>query len=325
MVGKGKEVQHIERLKQHKRTLTTPLIFAGLFFFNCLLTKNFAGWYTVRSILTQSTSLVLIAIGTTFVIAAGGIDISLGSGFAWNAILFALVLQQTGSLAAALLAVLVSAVAIGLINGINVARFRVQPMIATMAMMYILRAFSKVLTNGANVRIRSPLLKEFCYMKFFGGVIPIQLFIVLIPLAAALILVKKTFFGIYIEACGDNLEAARISGIRVVLCTVSAYIICNVLTALAGVFDAGSVSSADPMAMGILMEMDAIAATVIGGTSITGGRPNFIGTIFGVFILRMITIMINMNNIPEQWSYIVTAATIIAAVVFQNIKKLKEA
>ena len=99
----------------------------------------------------------------------------------------------------------------------------------------------------------------------------------------------------------------------------------NLLTAMAGIFDAGSVSSADPMALGILMEMDAIAATVIGGTSITGGRPNFVGTVFGVFILQIITIMINMNNISEQWSYIITAAIIIAAVVFQNLKKMKEA
>ena len=137
--------------------------------------------------------------------------------------------------------------------------------------------------------------------------------------------VRKTPFGIYIEACGDNLDAAKKSGIRVVFYTVTAYVICNLLTAMAGIFDAGSVSSADPMALGILMEMDAIAATVIGGTSITGGRPNFVGTVFGVFILQIITIMINMNNISEQWSYIITAAIIIAAVVFQNLKKMKEA
>ena len=149
--------------------------------------------------------------------------------------------------------------------------------------------------------------------------------LLLIPLAAAVLVVRKTPFGIYIEACGDNLDAAKKSGIRVVFYTVTAYVICNLLTAMAGIFDAGSVSSADPMALGILMEMDAIAATVIGGTSITGGRPNFVGTVFGVFILQIITIMINMNNISEQWSYIITAAIIIAAVVFQNLKKMKEA
>ena len=232
--------------------------------------------------------------------------------------LFSLVLRSTESLAVSFIVVLFSAFVIGMINGVNVARFRIQPMIATMAMMYILRALAKVLTNGATVRIRSPWLKEVCYMKFFGGVVPI-------PLAAAVLVVRKTPFGIYIEACGDNLDAAKKSGIRVVFYTVTAYVICNLLTAMAGIFDAGSVSSADPMALGILMEMDAIAATVIGGTSITGGRPNFVGTVFGVFILQIITIMINMNNISEQWSYIITAAIIIAAVVFQNLKKMKEA
>ncbi|MFR3753279.1 MAG: ABC transporter permease [Enterocloster sp.] len=136
---------------------------------------------------------------------------------------------------------------------------------------------------------------------------------------------ENSFWYLQVEACGDNLDAAKKSGIRVVFYTVTAYVICNLLTAMAGIFDAGSVSSADPMALGILMEMDAIAATVIGGTSITGGRPNFVGTVFGVFILQIITIMINMNNISEQWSYIITAAIIIAAVVFQNLKKMKEA
>ena len=315
----------MNRLKQYKNTLSTPLVFVFLFLLNCFFTRNFASWYTVRSILTQSTSLVLVAIGTTFVIAVGGIDISLGSGFAWNAVLFSLVLRSTESLAVSFIVVLFSAFVIGMINGVNVARFRIQPMIATMAMMYILRALAKVLTNGATVRIRSPWLKEVCYMKFFGGVVPIQLFLVLIPLAAAVLVVRKTPFGIYIEACGDNLDAAKKSGIRVVFYTVTAYVICNLLTAMAGIFDAGSVSSADPMALGILMEMDAIAATVIGGTSITGGRPNFVGTVFGVFILQIITIMINMNNISEQWSYIITAAIIIAAVVFQNLKKMKGA
>lgn len=314
----------MDKWKAYRNTVSTPLIFFCLFAGNCLFTRNFASWYTVRSIVTQSTSLVLTAIGTTFVIAAGGIDISLGSGFAWNAVLFALVLQNTDSLVFAVLAACISATAIGFINGMNVARFRIQPMIATMAMMYILRAFAKVLTNGATVRIRSPWLREFCYMKFFGDTIPIQVFLIAIPFISAVFLAKKTPFGIYIEACGDNLDASRKAGIRVVFCTVLAYVICNLLTSLAGIFDAGSVSSADPMAMGILLEMDAIAATVIGGTSISGGKPNFIGTVFGVFILQIITIMINMNNISEQWSYIVTAAIIIVAVVFQNLRKRKE-
>ena len=96
----------MNRLKQYKNTLSTPLVFVFLFLLNCFFTRNFASWYTVRSILTQSTSLVLVAIGTTFVIAVGGIDISLGSGFAWNAVLFSLVLRSTESLAVSFIVVL---------------------------------------------------------------------------------------------------------------------------------------------------------------------------------------------------------------------------
>lgn len=125
----------------------TPMLFAALFAINCFITPNFANWYTVRSIITQSTSLMLIAIGATFVISAGYIDISLGSGMAWNSVLFALVLKSTGSVWIAFTVMLLSATVIGLINGINTSYFKIQPMIATMSMMYILRAFSKVLTN----------------------------------------------------------------------------------------------------------------------------------------------------------------------------------
>ena len=105
----------MNRLKQYKNTLSTPLVFVFLFLLNCFFTRNFASWYTVRSILTQSTSLVLVAIGTTFVIAVGGIDISLGSGFAWNAVLFSLVLRSTESLAVSFIVVLFSAFVIGMI------------------------------------------------------------------------------------------------------------------------------------------------------------------------------------------------------------------
>ncbi|MGN0322744.1 MAG: ABC transporter permease [Oliverpabstia sp.] len=301
----------------------TPFIFLVLFLINCMVTKNFASWNTVKSIITQSTSLVLISIGMTLVISSGYIDISLGSGMAWNSVMFALILEETGSLLVSLLAVVLCATLVGVINGISVAKFRIQPMIATMSMMYILRAFAKVLTNGAVVRIRNRWLHDVCYVRFFGNTIPIQFFLILVPLLIGILVARKTRFGIHLEAIGNNPQAAKISGIPVVRYVVLAYIACNILAAIGGIWDSSSASSADPMALGILYEMDAIAAVVIGGTPITGGKANLIGTVFGVFILQIINMMINMNNISAQWSYVVTAVVIIVAVAIQNIKKMR--
>ena len=301
----------------------TPMLFAALFAINCFITPNFANWYTVRSIITQSTSLMLIAIGATFVISAGYIDISLGSGMAWNSVLFALVLKSTGSVWIAFTVMLLSATVIGLINGINTSYFKIQPMIATMSMMYILRAFSKVLTNGAVVRIRVSWLRDMCYIRFFNGAVPIQALIIAVPLAIGLFLARKTMFGICLESIGDNRQAAYLTGIKVVKNVVAAYILCNILSAIGGVWDSSSVSSADPMSLGILYEMDAIAALVIGGTPISGGRANLVGTVFGVFILKIIDFMISMTNVPEQWSYVVSAAVIVTVVTIQNVKRMR--
>lgn len=301
-------------------TWMAPVAFLIVFIFNCFFTPSFASWFTIRNIFTQSTSTVLIAIGMTMVISAGAIDISVGSGYCWNAMLFAVVLEATDSLFLAFTVAIVSAILIGLINGLNVSKFKIQPMIATMTIMYILRSLAKVLTGGRIVRIRNDFLEDFVFFKFFD-VVPIHFAIILIPILIGLFLVKKTPFGIYIEACGDNALAARAAGIKVVKNLSLAYIICNVLAAFGGIFDSAAVSSADPMALGLGYEMDAIAATVIGGTPISGGRANIIGTVFGVFILRVIIIMINMNNIPEQWSYVVSAFVIIVAVVVQNLRK----
>lgn len=302
-------------------TWMAPIAFLLIVLVNCMFTPNFATWFTIRNIFSQSASTALIAIGMTLVIASGGIDISVGSGYCWNAVIFGMAYLSTGSLLLSLLAAMASAVLIGALNGMLVAKFRIQPMIATMTMMYILRSLSKVLTNGRVIRIRSEFLSDFVYLKFFNGIVPVQFILILIPVLLAVFLVKKTPFGLYIEACGDNMLAAKTAGVKVLKNTLAAYVICNVLAAMGGIFDAAMVSSVDSMAMGIGYEMDAIAATVIGGTPISGGKPNIVGSVFGVFILRVIIIMINMNNIPEQWSYVVSALVIIVAVFVQNLRQ----
>lgn len=298
-------------------------VFLLLFVYNSITTPNFFHGTTLINLVNQSTSLILVALGATLVIAAGCIDISLGSGFGWNAVIFGLALQLSGSLLIAFLAAIVSATIIGVINGTLVARFGIQAMIATMAMMYILRSLTRAITGCNIIRFGRTLFNDLLLNHIFG-IIPFQFIMIVVATVFILVLVKKSKYGIYFEACGDNYLAAKTAGIRTVFYVILAYVLCNILTAFAGILDASVVNSADPMLLGLYFEFRAIAATVIGGTPITGGKPNVIGTVFGVFILKIVNMMIQMNNISAYWSYVITALIIIGAIIIQNVKKIRE-
>ncbi len=316
------KVENKKKIVQFSINNMALLFFLVLFLYNSIATPNFFSVVTVRNLINQSTALILVALGATLIISAGCIDISLGSGFCWGAVVFGLTVQSTGSIILALLISIVSAIVVGLINGYLVGRFSIQPMIVTMAMMYILRSISKAVTECAVVRFGTSEIKSFVTLKLFG-VVPIQLFIAIIATVLVFIIVKKSKLGIYLEACGNNLNAAKTVGIKTVLCIVAAYIIGNILACLGGIYDASVVSSVDPTKLGLEFEFRAIAAVVIGGTPIDGGRPNVIGTVFGVFILKLISMMIQMNNISSEWSYVVTAVIIIFAILVQNFSKIR--
>ena len=299
-------------------TMVAPAVFLLLFFFNCVFTKNFASINTIWNLVMQTTAVLLISLGMTMVISGGGIDISIGSIMAITAMTFAKTINATDSVALALLLSFAVGVVCGLINGVVVARFHIQPMIATMAMMYILRSLSKVWSNGGTVSFNSSLSKWVYYR--IGGVLPIQVFIILAAGILFFILAYYTRFGVYVEACGNNLSAARSAGVRVIFYSIMTYVLCGVMAASAGILESLMVSSADPINLGEAYEMDAIAATVVGGTPIAGGKPNIVGTIFGAFTLQMITQMINMNNVQFEYTYVVKSVVIILAVLAHSIK-----
>ena len=234
-------------------------IFLLLFIYNSITTPNFFNVTTLINLVNQSTSLILVALGSTLVIAAGCIDISLGSGFAWNAVIFGLMIQQTSNFAVSLLVTVISAAIIGIINGTLVARFGIQAMIATMSTMYIFRSLTKAITGCSIVRFRNQWLNDLLMSRLFG-VIPVQFIMIVVATIFLLILVKRSKYGIYFEACGDNYLAAKTAGIRTVLYSVLAYVICNILTAFGGILDASVVNSADPMLLGQSFEFRAIAA-----------------------------------------------------------------
>lgn len=296
------------------------LVFFLLFVGNCIFTRNFWSINTVQNILSQCTTTVLLGVGMTIVIATGGINISVGSVMAMSAMIIAK-LTAEGYFIQGILLGMAAAILWGLVTGYVIIKFNVQPMIASLAMMFVLRGIAKLLNDGKNMNPRHKALNNFLY-EVYGG-LPVRTIIWLVIVIVIAIIVYKTRFGVCIESYGDNSRATKIAGINTVAVITACYVICNALACVAGFIEMGYSSIVDPGNMGLSKEMDAIAATVLGGTSIDGGKPHIWGTVFGAMVLQLITIMVNMNNVPASYAKIIKAVIIILAVYLQGLKKEK--
>ncbi|WP_320123000.1 ABC transporter permease [uncultured Sphaerochaeta sp.] len=281
-----------------------------LIVFNCLFTKNFVSMTTFFNLMMQTTKIVLLGMGMTLVIATGGIDISVGSAMSLAAVISALTLV-TGNYIGLILALVVM-VLIGMFSGVLVAKFKILPMVVTLAMFYILRGAAKGISGRGTITYALPNLTAF-FTEPIGGVLPIHFFIMLLAIAVMYFVVNKTKFGMEVELLGNNPNAAMICGIHTTRIIIMCYAISMFFAWGAGLLDMFVVSSADPSKIGLDIEIDAIAATLIGGTPITGGYPNVIGTVCGAFILQIITMMCNMLNIPFSIALMIKAALIIGA------------
>jgi ribose/xylose/arabinose/galactoside ABC-type transport system permease subunit len=286
--------------------------------FNCLFTQNFVAWETFSNIFTQATKVALVGLGMTVVIATGGIDISVGSAMGLAATIAAISLVS-GSFAGVLLSLAV-VLTFGLLAGILTSRFSILPLVSTLALMYVMRGLARGISGHGTVTYNDPALTNFFITPVVGH-LPVQFFILLIAIVVMYLVVNRTKFGFDVEAYGNNPVAARISGINTRRVIMICYIVSALFAWISGILVMVMVSSTDPARVGADMELDAIAATVIGGTPITGGYPNIIGTVCGAFLLQLIIMMANMNNIPYAYSLMIKAGIILVALVFHNLWK----
>lgn len=287
---------------------------------NSLFTPNFFHINTLWNILLQSFSTIMIAMGMTLVIATGGIDISVGSTMALSSIIFAkmFVVFETNfylALAAALLAACV----FGLFNGILIGVFEFQPIVATLILMISGRGIAQQFNNGVVISFYG---NKFAGLSTYriGGVLPIQVVIIVIALMAMLVIVKKTTFGRYVQAIGDNKKASNLMGVNTTMVIIGAYMLCAFLAGFAASLETLRICSADPNNIGNSIELDCIAAVAIGGTSMSGGKAVVSGTLIGALVMQIITTMMNMNNIFYAYALVVKAAVIIAALYLQKEK-----
>jgi ribose/xylose/arabinose/galactoside ABC-type transport system permease subunit len=284
---------------------------------NALFTPNFADVNNLRNILLQVAPTVLVAVGMTLVIATGGIDLSVGSVMAIAAALAATNLER-GLLPAVALGLL-AALAVGLFNGALISGFRIQPIIVTLAMLITGRGVAQVISRGGQII----LIDNQTFMslgKGFLGPIPLSVVVMILVVAAAIFLMRMTSFGRYVAAVGGNEAAARLAGVKVHRTKIMVYALSGLLAGMAGLIEAAKAEASDATKVGLYIELDAIAAVVVGGTPLTGGRATVVGTLIGALIMQVITTSFNMLGIGFAWSLVLKAAIILVAVYIQRPK-----
>lgn len=283
-----------------------------------LTTQGFFSLQNITIILRQVSINGILAIGVTFVIITGGIDLSLGSVVAFTGVMAALFAHPGEYPMVVPLAVAILAgAAIGGLNGLAITRGKVAPFIVTLGMMTIARGLALVASEGRPV---TGLSDGF---NFIGGGdvvgVPVPILIFAGVILAASFLLNKTRIGRYMYAVGGNERAAYASGVRVNTVKLIAYTICSGLAAVAGIVLASRITTGQPNA-GIAYELDAIAAVVIGGTSLAGGVGSIGGTVLGVLLIGVINNGLDLLNISSYYQQIIKGVIIIAAALIDRKK-----
>ncbi|RCW52248.1 ribose ABC transporter membrane protein [Halanaerobium sp. ST460_2HS_T2] len=264
------------------------------------------------NVVRQVSIIAVISFGMTMVILTGGIDLSVGSMLAFSGAVAAGMMVNSGlNVFLAILIGLAAGTALGLFNGIAVAKAKLPAFIVTLAMMTVARGFTLIYTNGRPI---SGFDETF---RFFGagylGRIPIPVVIMFILLIVIYILLKKTPFGRYIYAIGGNETATKLSGINTDKIKIAVYALNGFLAAVSGIILTSRLNSAQPMA-GEGYELDAIAAVVLGGTSLSGGSGGVIGTIIGALIIAVLNNGLNLLNVSSFYQLVAKGAVILLAV-----------
>jgi ribose transport system permease protein len=280
-----------------------------------VLSPYFLRSNNLLNILDQSVVVGIVAIGMTFVILTGGIDLSVGSVLGVTAILFGLAIPHVGLVPAVLLGVLAGG-GIGAFSGFLIARFGLAAFVVTLGVMAIGRSLAYIFSGATAISNIPPVLGEVVYLSVFG--LSLNVAVLLALYVMAWLYLTYTKGGRTIYAIGSNKEAARTAGLNVLGYSILPYVVSGALSAVAGVLLSAQILSIDPLA-GTALELDAIAAVVIGGVSLSGGRGSIIGTLIGVSIMVMIRNGLNLLGVSPFWQGSAIGSIIIAAVLAERL------
>ena len=287
-----------------------------------LLSPYFFTPENILNVSLQVSIIAIIAAGMTFVILTAGIDLSVGSVVALAGIAATSVLQLDTPFGvsfplAVIAALLVGAVS-GFVAGVCITRFNVTPFIVTLALMTVWRGVAFVYTEGRPVWELPPQFSIVGSGRILA--LPIPTIVMLFIYAISHVVLTRTRFGRYVYAVGGNLEAARLAGIRTAKILVEVYVLCGMLAALSGILLSSRMNSGQPNA-GLMYELDAIAAVVVGGTSLSGGKGSIIGTFIGAMLIAVLRNGLNLLNVGSYVQQVVIGVVILLAVLVDQIRK----
>ena len=296
------------------------LVIISIFFL--FAAPNFAQFSIVLDIFQQSAYIGVMALGATFVIATGGIDLSSGTGMTLVAVMAGVFLSGdwlNWPLGGGLIAILLVGALIGLVNGLNVARLGLPPFIATLAMMMVARGLALIISDKSSITIKNPGYGWLANGQLIPGVPNAVLLFILLAILAAFLL-NKTLLGRYALAIGSNEEATRLSGVNIKLWKMLVYVVAGVFVALGAILYSARFGFVQP-AEGLGFELNVIAAVVIGGTSLAGGRANILGTVVGALIMETLKKGLLMMGIAQEWQFVVTGIVVVIAVFVDNVRR----
>jgi ribose transport system permease protein len=269
----------------------------------------------------------VLALGVTFVIITGGIDLSVGTVMTFSAVMTGVFITNYHlPIPIGILGGILAGSTAGLVNGLMISRMKIPPFIATLGMLYATKGLSLVISELKPIYFNdTPIFRTIAMGSILGKIVPGFEVpnAVLIMFGAAIIanlILTRTILGRYTFALGSNEEATRLSGVNVAVWKTAVYLLSGLFAGLAGVMMAARLNSAQP-ALGAGYELDAIAAVVIGGTSLSGGEGSILGTIIGAFIISTLTNGLRILSVPQEWQMVVTGAIVVLAVFLDILRR----
>jgi ribose transport system permease protein len=308
-----------------QKLVAFAVLVALLAFFSVMRPSTFPAWNNMVSIMQATAVNGVLGVACTFVIISAGIDLAVGTMMTVTAVVAGLALTNAGlPLPFGILGALASGALMGGVSGTVIAKLKIPPFIATLGMMGIARGLALVLSGAKPIYFNDTpsyqyISPESSITKLIPGLeVPNGVFVMFAVAILASIVLNRTIFGRYVFALGSNEEAARLSGMNVDFWKIVTYAVSGMICGVAGLLVSSRLNSAQP-ALGLGYELDAIAAVVIGGTSLSGGRGTILGTIIGAFIMSVLTNGLRIMSVQEEWKMVVTGIIIIIAVYIDNL------
>ncbi len=322
-----KNIKKIQKKSIIRSNATQKILaFASLILMIIIFTiasPNFFNFDNIIGILLSTAVNGILAVGTTFIIITGGIDLSIGTVMTFSAVMSGVFITFWKlPIPIGIVGGIAAGGTCGIFSGTLIAKLKIPPFIATLGVMMIAKGLSLVVSGLKPIYfVDTPIFNQIAMGTVFG--IPFAIFIFLGSALIASLILSKTVLGRYTYAIGSNEEAARLSGIKVNFWKIIIYTLGGIFSGLAGILMASRINSAQP-SLGQGYELEAIAAVVIGGTSLSGGEGTILGTVIGAFIMSVLTNGLRIMSVPQEWQTVIIGTIVILAVYLDIIRRGKQ-